>query len=97
MDGAGEQVRVDSVAEEILARAAAIDVGKDSGMMCMRVPHPSQPSKRVSTVWGVSSRTRTILALADRLADQGIERVVLEATSDYWRPFYYLLETRHRC
>jgi transposase len=94
MDGAGEQVRVDSVEEEILARAAAIDVGKDSAMVCMRVPHPSQAGKRVGTVWSVSSRTRTILELADRLADEGIERVVLEATSDYWRPFYYLLEAR---
>jgi transposase len=94
VDGVGEQVRVDSVEEEILARAAAIDVGKDSGMVCMRMPHPSQPGKRISAVWSVSSRTRTILELADRLADEGIERVVLEATSDYWRPFYYLLEAR---
>ena len=34
------------------------------------------------------------MALADELADLGIERVVLEATSDYWRPFFYLLEAR---
>ena len=26
--------------------------------------------------------------------DQGIERVVVESTSDYWRPFVYLLEAR---
>jgi transposase len=30
--------------------------------------------------------------LADHLRCQGIDRVVLESTSDYWRPFYYLLE-----
>jgi hypothetical protein len=35
----------------------------------------------------VSARTRAILELADRLAGEGVERVVLEATSDYWRPF----------
>jgi transposase len=94
MDSIGEQVHVDSIEEEILARVAAIDVGKDAGMVCTRVPHPSQAGKRVSAVWSVPARTRAILALADRLVGDGIERVVLEATSDYWRPFYYLLEAR---
>jgi hypothetical protein len=27
------------------------------------------------------------VAVADELAEMRIERVVLEATSDYWRPF----------
>lgn len=89
-----EQVSVDSLAEEILDRVAAIDVGKDAGVVCMRTPHASQPGKRVTVVWTVPSRTRMILDLADRLAGEGIGRVVLEATSDYWRPFYYLLEAR---
>jgi transposase len=45
-------------------------------------------------VWSIRARTSSINELADQLAEQGIERVVLEATSDYWRPFYYLLEAR---
>ncbi len=77
-----------------MARVAAIDVAKDSGMVCTRVSHESQPGKRATTVWSVSARTNTILALADQLMENSIERVVLEATSDYWRPFYYLLEAR---
>jgi hypothetical protein len=32
--------------------------------------------------------------LAEQLAGEGIERVVVESTSDYWRPFVYLLEGR---
>ena len=32
--------------------------------------------------------------LADELTHQRIERVVVESTSDYWRPFVYLLEAR---
>src|SRR4029453_19436203 len=28
------------------------------------------------------------------LVGEGIERVVVESTSDYWRPFVYLLEAR---
>ena len=32
------------------------------------------------------------MTLADELSDLDIERVVLESTSDYWRPFFDLLE-----
>src|SRR5664280_1963776 len=94
MEAKGKQVHVDSMDEEIVARVAAIDVAKDSGMVCTRVPHPSQPGRRTTTVWSVSARTNSIIAVADRLAEEHVERVVLEATSDYWRPFYYLLEAR---
>ena len=82
----GEQVRVEPLDDEIVARVAAIDVGKDSGMVCTRVPHPGQPGKRLTTVWPVPARTGAITELADRLYAEGIERVVLEATSDDWRP-----------
>jgi transposase len=30
--------------------------------------------------------------MADRLAELGVTRVVMEATSDYWKGIYYLLE-----
>jgi transposase len=88
------QIPIEDTDEEIVARVAAIDVAKDSGMVCTRVPHESRPGKRATTVWSVSARTNSILALADVLAEQHVERVVLEATSDYWRPFYYLLEAQ---
>jgi transposase len=88
------QVHVDAADVEIVARVAAIDVAKDSGMVCTRVPDPVHAGKRITRVWSVPSRTRTIVELAKRLASEGIERVVLEATSDYWRPFYYLLEAQ---
>src|SRR5664280_680168 len=61
--------------------------------VCARVPHQTQLGRR-TTVWSVSARTNSIIALADQLAEQDIERVVLEATSDYYRPLYYLLEAR---
>jgi len=32
-----------------------------------------------------------ILALADHLVAQRVSLVVMEATGDYWKPFYYLL------
>ena len=36
--------------------------------------------------------TSQILALRDHLIAERITCAVLEATSDYWKPFYYLLE-----
>lgn len=36
--------------------------------------------------------TNSILDLGNDLVAFGVERVVLESTSDYWRPFLYLLE-----
>jgi len=80
--------------EEVLARVAAIDVAKASGMVCTRVPHEKTPGRRVTRVWQVSATTNAIIELADHLVGAGIERVVLESTSDYWRPFFYLLEAR---
>ena len=36
--------------------------------------------------------TRSLLVMADWLTGLGVTRVVMEATSDYWRPPFYLLE-----
>jgi transposase len=36
--------------------------------------------------------TRSLQVMADRLAELGVTRVVMEATSDYWKPVFYLLE-----
>jgi transposase len=91
--GIGERVEVEE-AEELVARVAAIDVAKASGMVCTRVPHGTKAGRRVTRTWQVGATTRSIIELADHLACQGIERVVVESTSDYWRPFFYLLEAR---
>ena len=42
------------------------------------------------TTWG--STTNQILALREHLAAEQVTCVVMEATGDYWKPFYYLLE-----
>lgn len=36
--------------------------------------------------------TRSLAELANHLVDLRIERVVMEATSDYWKPVFYVLE-----
>jgi transposase len=80
--------------EQVVARVAAVDVAKASGMVCTRVPHPTVPGRRVTRVWEVSAATNAICELATSLVEQGIERVVVESTADYWRPFFYLLEAQ---
>jgi hypothetical protein len=80
--------------EELVARVAAIDVAKASGMVGTRVPHPAKPGRRITKVWQVPATTNTIIELAEQLACQGIQRVVVESTSDYWRAWLYLLEAR---
>jgi transposase len=90
---AGQQVEVDEH-EEIVGRVAAIDVAKASGMVCTRVPHATKAGRRVTSVWQVPSTTNQILELAEQLAGEGIERVVVESTSEDWRPFVYVLEAR---
>jgi transposase len=78
--------------DEILARVAAIDVATATGMVCSRIPDDRRPAKRTTKVWEVSATTNAIIELGDHLVGAGIERVVVESTSDYWRPFVYLLE-----
>lgn len=36
--------------------------------------------------------TRALLVMADRFTELGVTRVVMEATSDYWKPVFYVLE-----
>jgi transposase len=82
----------DAEHEQVLARVAAVDVAKASGMVCTRVPHPSRPGRRLSRVQEVAATTRAVLELGEYLAGEGIEKVTLESTSDYWRIWFYLLE-----
>jgi transposase len=78
--------------EQTWERVAAVDVAKASGMVCTRVPHPSRPGRRLTKVWEVAATTGAIIQLGEHLAGLGVEQVTVESTSDYWRPFLYLLE-----
>jgi transposase len=86
------QVIDDEDRERVHDRVAAIDVAKDSGVVCTRTPHPSRPGARQSTVWTVKARTGVIGKLGRQLKAGGIEVVTLESTSDYWRIWFFVLE-----
>ena len=92
MNGSGSQIIADADFEQTLGRAAAVDVAKATGMVWVRVPNPDRPSVRLTRVWEVSATTRAISEVAEQLSCERIEMVTLEATSDYWRPWFYLLE-----
>ena len=70
---------------QVISRAAAIDVAKGSGMVCLRLPHESRAGRRTQKVWEVTATFAAVVALMDHLVCQGVERLVLESTSDYWR------------
>src|SRR6266705_1225803 len=85
-------IEAEGESDQVVERVAAVDVAKASAMVCTRVPHPSIAGRRSTRMWEVRSTTNAIIALAEQLVTEGIERVVVESTSDYWRPFLYLLE-----
>jgi Transposase len=78
--------------EAIVERVAALDIGKAELVCCVRVPDAGCPGRRMQEVVTYSAMTRPLLGMADRLACLGVTRVVMEATSDYWKPVFYLLE-----
>lgn len=72
-------------------RCAGLDVSKRDAKVCVRLQ--GQGRTRASstvTTWGAT--VPRILELRDHLIDQGVTLVVMEATSDYWKPFFYVLE-----
>ena len=75
------QVIDDEQHERVYERVAAVDVAKDSGMVCARMPHPSRPGARQSAVWTVKARMAAVGALGRQLKRDGIQMVTLESTS----------------
>lgn len=78
--------------EQIIERVAALDIGKAEIVCCVRLPAPSGGKRRVQEVSTHSTMVPALCELANRLVELGVTRVVMEATSDYWRPPFYLFE-----
>ena len=86
---------MDEITEEptaLVERVAALDIGKATLTACVRVPHETKPGRRRQEVRTCATTTRSLLGLRDWLVCQGVTRVVMEATSAYWKPPFYLLE-----
>jgi len=77
----------------LIERCAGLDVAKDEVVACVRTPDGNggrhQETKTFSTF------TVDIEALADWMAIEGVTKVVMEATGQYWKPIWYVLEERN--
>jgi transposase len=80
--------------EQLIERVAAIDVAKEFGKVCVRLPDPARPGRRISRVWDTAATTNAVLLLACQLIELGVQKVTVESTSDYWRIWFYLLESQ---
>ncbi|MHA7292015.1 IS110 family RNA-guided transposase [Arthrobacter sp. MDT3-24] len=72
-------------------RTAGMDISKLDAKVCVRVPG-ARAGTYTSTVTTWGSTTGQILELRDFLEREHVTTVVMEATSDYWKPFFYLFE-----
>jgi len=77
--------------EVVHAVCAGMDVSKTDAKVCVRVAGAGR-CKTVETVTTWGAMTASILDLREHLAAAQVTCVVMEATGDYWKPFYYLLQ-----
>ena len=76
--------------EVVCRRCAGIDVSKKDAKVCVRVQGRGS-TKTTATVSTWSSTMPQIVKLREQLVADGVELAVVESTSDYWRPFFYIL------
>ena len=77
--------------EVIHERCAGMDISKRDAKVCVRTPgaRPGTYSKKINVTGAMH---HDIVALRDHLRAERVTLVVMEATGDYWKPFYYGLE-----
>jgi transposase len=72
-------------------RCAGLDVSKKDVKACVRSPG-ARANQRHAEVRTFATTTNALLELRDWLIEQGVTLIAMEATGDYWRPPFYLLE-----
>jgi transposase len=77
----------------IVLRCSGLDVAKDEVVACVRVPAEGKGRRR-QEVRTFPTFTSGLEALADWLTSEGVTEVVMEATGQYWKPVWYVLEDR---
>jgi transposase len=72
--------------------------GKDEVVACVRVPDAAGAGRgrerRRQEIRTFATFTSSLGALADWLQAEGVTQVVMEATGQYWKPCWYVLEGR---
>jgi transposase len=73
-------------------RAVGIDIGKQLVSVTIRVPSDTRRGGRQQETREFGTTRRQLLEMADWLRCWGVTRAGMEATGDYWKPVYFLLE-----
>ena len=73
-------------------RVAGIDIAKAAVMVTIRVPGESRRGRRQQETREFRATRAGLLALADWLRCWQVTKTGMEATGDYWKPVYFLLE-----
>jgi len=75
-------------------RVAGIDIAKAGVEVTIRVPSDTRPGRRQQETRSFGTTRRQLLALADWLRSWGVAKAGMEATGDYWKPVYFVLESQ---
>jgi transposase len=76
----------------IVERCAGLDVAKQEVVACVR--SPGTGGQRRQEIRTFATFSGELERLADWLAAEGVTQVVMEATGQYWKPVWYVLEER---
>jgi len=74
----------------VFERCCGLDVGKDEVVACVRTPNDS--GGRRQEIRTYATFTSQLESLAGWLTEEGVTEVVMEATGQYWKPIWYVLE-----
>jgi transposase len=75
-------------------RAAGLDIAKTEVEVTIRVPSDTGPGRRQQETRTFGTTRRQLESLADWLRSWEVTTAGMEATGDYWKPVFFLLESR---
>jgi transposase len=75
-------------------RAAGLDIAKAGVEAAIRVPSDTTPGRRQQETRSFGTTRAELESLGDWLACWGVTKIGMEATGDYWKPAFFVLESR---
>ncbi|HEX4661453.1 MAG TPA: IS110 family transposase [Streptosporangiaceae bacterium] len=75
-------------------RVAGLDIAKAEVEVTIRVPSDTTPGRRQQETRTFGTTRKDLESLGDWLACWGVTKIGMEATGDYWKPVFFLLESR---
>jgi transposase len=75
-------------------RVAGLDIAKAEVEVTIRVPSDTTVGRRQQETRTLGTTRAELESLGDWLACWGVTKIGMEATGDYWKPVFFLLESR---